>query len=88
MPGPPPWRTPAAESTGYGPDALVVSLGVDTFEKDPISQFKLKSDDYLRIGAAIAKLGKPTLFVMEGGYAVAEIGVNAVNVLTGFEGAA
>jgi acetoin utilization deacetylase AcuC-like enzyme len=73
---------------GYGPDALVVSLGVDTFEKDPISQFKLKSDDYLRIGAAIAKLGKPTLFVMEGGYAVAEIGVNAVNVLTGFEGAA
>jgi len=26
----------------------------------------------------------PSLFVMEGGYAVAEIGVNAVNVLTGF----
>jgi acetoin utilization deacetylase AcuC-like enzyme len=27
----------------------------------------------------------PTLFVLEGGYAVAEIGVNAVNVLMGFE---
>ena len=27
----------------------------------------------------------PTLFVMEGGYAVAEIGINTVNVLTGFE---
>jgi acetoin utilization deacetylase AcuC-like enzyme len=31
-------------------------------------------------------LGKPTLFVMEGGYAVREIGVNVANVLTGFEG--
>ncbi|HMA15469.1 MAG TPA: histone deacetylase family protein [Kiloniellaceae bacterium] len=70
----------------YGPEVIVVSLGVDTFEKDPISQFKLKSPDYLKIGETIAKLGKPTLFVMEGGYAVAEIGVNAVNVLLGFEG--
>ncbi|MPZ10657.1 MAG: histone deacetylase family protein [Kiloniellaceae bacterium] len=70
----------------YGPEVVVVSLGVDTFEKDPISQFKLKSDDYLRIGKTIAALGKPTLFVMEGGYAVAEIGINAVNVLQGFEG--
>ena len=38
-------------------------------------------------GARIAKLGLPTLFVMEGGYAVEQIGVNAVNVLQGFEGA-
>ena len=29
--------------------------------------------------------GLPTLFVMEGGYAVGEIGINVVNVLTGFE---
>lgn len=70
----------------YGPDLVVVSLGVDTFEKDPISQFKLVSADYPKIGACIAKLGRPTLFVMEGGYAVDEIGINAVGVLTGFEG--
>ena len=70
----------------YDPEVVVVSLGVDTFEKDPISQFKLKSPDYLEVGKTIAALGKPTLFVMEGGYAVAEIGVNAVNVLLGFEG--
>lgn len=71
----------------YAPDVVVVSLGVDTFEKDPISHFKLVSEDYPKIGARIAKLGLPTLFVMEGGYAVDEIGVNAVGVLTGFEGA-
>ena len=70
---------------GYRPDILIVSLGVDTFEKDPISQFKLKSDDYPKIGKRIAELGLPTLFVMEGGYAVDEIGVNAVGVLTGFD---
>jgi acetoin utilization deacetylase AcuC-like enzyme len=70
----------------YKPDVVVVSLGVDTFEKDPISRFKLKSEHYPMIGARIAKLGLPTLFVMEGGYAVEEIGVNAVGVLTGFEG--
>ena len=55
------------------------------FERDPISRFKLKSEDYLHMGEMIAGLARPTLFVMEGGYAVEEIGLNAVNVLTGFE---
>jgi acetoin utilization deacetylase AcuC-like enzyme len=70
--------------SGYGPDALVVSLGVDTFEKDPISFFKLKSPDFKRYGARLARLKLPTLFVMEGGYAIEAIGVNTVNVLEGF----
>ena len=69
----------------YAPDALVVSLGVDTFEHDPISFFKLASDDYRTVGSRLGELGLPTVFVMEGGYAVAEIGVNTVNVLQGFE---
>ena len=72
--------------TLYGPDALVISLGVDTFEHDPISFFKLTSDDFKRYGTTISNLGLPTLFVMEGGYAVEEIGINAVNVLQGYEG--
>jgi acetoin utilization deacetylase AcuC-like enzyme len=67
-------------------ETLVVSLGVDTFERDPISFFKLKSDDFTRMGETIATLGLPTLFVMEGGYAVAEVGINTVNVLAGFAG--
>jgi len=67
-------------------DALIVSLGVDTFENDPISFFKLKSADFLTVGADIATLRLPTQFIMEGGYDVDEIGVNAVNVLSGFEG--
>ena len=70
----------------WGPDAIVVSLGVDTYEHDPISEFKLTKTDYPRIGEALAALGRPTVFVMEGGYAVDDIGVNAVSVLTGFLG--
>ena len=66
-------------------EALVVSLGLDTFDGDPVAGFKLQSDDYLRVGADIAAAGLPTVFVFEGGYAVAEVGVNAVNVLAGFE---
>jgi acetoin utilization deacetylase AcuC-like enzyme len=68
----------------YFADALVVSLGVDTFERDPISFFKLTSDDFTRYGRAIGKRSLPTLFVMEGGYAVEEIGINTRNVLQGF----
>jgi acetoin utilization deacetylase AcuC-like enzyme len=68
----------------FKPDVLVVSLGVDTFKDDPISFFKLTSDDFTTYGAAIAMLKLPTLFVMEGGYAVEAIGVNTVNVLEGF----
>ncbi len=72
----------------FRPEALVVSLGLDTFEQDPISKFKLRHDDYLRMGETIAGARKPTLFVFEGGYAVDALGVNTVNVLTGFEQAA
>jgi acetoin utilization deacetylase AcuC-like enzyme len=71
----------------HGAQALVVSLGLDTFAGDPISKFKLQSDDFTRMGARIAKLGLPTVFVLEGGYAAAELGVNAVNVLDGFDSA-
>lgn len=76
-----------AQIAEYAPEALIISLGVDTFETDPISFFKLTSDDFTTYGADIAAVNLPTLFVMEGGYDIAEIGVNAVNVLQGFEGA-
>ena len=70
----------------FGAEVLVVSLGVDAFEKDPLSFFKLKSDDFLAIGKLIADLNVPTLFVMEGGYDIKELGINVVNVLQAFEG--
>lgn len=79
--------TALAAIQAFGADALVVSLGMDTFEGDPISGFTLKSDDYLRMGERLQKAGLPTAFIFEGGYAVEEVGINAVNVLQGFTAA-
>jgi len=83
------WRGALSLTLGriqnYRPEALVVSLGVDTFAGDPISFFKLQSADFLTYGRMIGACRIPTLFVFEGGYAVAEVGLNTVNVLSGFE---
>ena len=69
----------------YGADALVVSLGLDTFAGDPISTFKLQGDDFSRLGSRLQALGLPTAFILEGGYAAAELGDNAAAVIEGFE---
>ncbi len=76
-------QTALAAVRAFGADALVVPLGVDTWEGDPISRFRLRSDDYFAIGAALASLGRPTVCTLEGGYAAAQMGVNVVNVLEG-----
>lgn len=78
--------TACAALRRFGAEALVVSLGLDTFEGDPISRFHLRGDDFLHLGRHLARLGLPVVFVLEGGYAAAELGVNAVNVIDGFEG--
>jgi len=68
----------------FAPDVLLVSLGLDTFEADPISRFKLRTEDYLRLGEALAALRLPTLFVFEGGYNLEHLAENTCNVLEGF----
>lgn len=68
----------------YGAQALVVSLGVDTFAGDPISGFALQSEDYLRMGERVAQIGLPTVLVFEGGYAVEAVGLNVAHVLQAF----
>jgi acetoin utilization deacetylase AcuC-like enzyme len=82
------WREALAQALGgiaaCHAEALVVSLGADTFEGDPVAGLTLVSDDFLRIGEDIATAGLPTVFVFEGGYAVQALGVNVVNVLDGF----
>src|SRR5207302_10315681 len=64
----------------FGPDAVIVSLGVDTALEDPDS-FRLVADDYPCIGSAIGGLDRPTLVVQEGGYCLDVLGRNVVGVL-------
>jgi len=69
----------------FDPAYLLVSLGVDTYVDDPISDFKLSHSSYTVIGQVIADLRRPTLFVMEGGYHMETLGENVRAVLQGFE---
>lgn len=78
-------QTASAQIQNFAPDVLLVSLGVDIFVDDPISSFTLQAQDFSELGARLASPGLPTLFVMEGGYAVEALGKNVANVLAGFE---
>ena len=71
----------------FDPDApLVLSLGFDTFERDPISDLSLRTEDYQRVGAMIGEPGRPIIALQEGGYAIDAIGANAVGFLAGLRG--
>ena len=80
-------ETALARIRRFGAEALVLSLGVDAYREDPISFFRLDSDDFLDMGHRIGRLALPTVICFEGGYAIEQVGVNAVNVLEGLEGA-
>ncbi len=69
---------------GFAPDLLICSFGADTFDGDPICSFALETADYAPVARRIASLGKPTLIVMEGGYAVDALGVNVAQFLGAF----
>ena len=75
----------ALEAIGaWGAKFLVVSFGADTFAGDPISHVALTRSDFAVLGSAIAGYGLPTLVVMEGGYAVDELGRNVAAFLGPF----
>ncbi len=77
--------TALAAISDWGARCLIVSFGADTHSNDPISNFRLERPDYTQIAAAIAALALPTLVVMEGGYAVGDLGANVAAFLSGFE---
>ena len=67
----------------FGPSLLIVSLGLDTFITDPISDLALTADGFQRCGAAVAELGLPTVVLQEGGYDVDALGDNVRRWLVG-----
>lgn len=78
--------TCAEEIAAFKPDALVVSLGLDTFVTDPIADLAVTTEGFARSGALLAQLGLPTVVLQEGGYDVAALGRNVHAWLTGFAG--
>jgi acetoin utilization deacetylase AcuC-like enzyme len=72
-----------AAIAGFDPSMLIVSLGLDTFESDPIADLALTTDGFERCGARVRELGLPTVVLQEGGYNVAALGENARRWLIG-----
>jgi acetoin utilization deacetylase AcuC-like enzyme len=69
----------------FAPAYLLISLGVDTFGEDPLGDFAMTRAAYPHIGARLAQLNLPTVFLMEGGYAIDALGQNVAGVLASFE---
>jgi acetoin utilization deacetylase AcuC-like enzyme len=68
----------------FKPWAMVVALGFDTFDGDPISQFVLKTEEYTAMAQRIRLINVPTVIVQEGGYNTGALGWNAVAFLKPF----
>lgn len=68
----------------FSPDAIVIALGLDAFEKDPFGGLSVSTPGFALIGEAIAKLGRPAVIVQEGGYLCDELGDNLTSFLDGY----
>jgi acetoin utilization deacetylase AcuC-like enzyme len=71
----------------FAPTALVLALGLDASEHDPLAALKITTDGFRRIGEAIARFGLPTVMVQEGGYLSDILSANLTATLGGFEAA-
>ena len=67
----------------FGPNFLIVALGLDTAKGDPTGTWLLGAKDFEENGRMLAELGKPTLVIQEGGYRTRTLGINARHFFAG-----
>jgi acetoin utilization deacetylase AcuC-like enzyme len=84
-----PWLAAAdtalARIREFAPGALVIALGLDASESDPLQGLKITGAGFRAMARKIASLGLPTVLVQEGGYLSDDLGRNLVQFLAGFE---
>ncbi len=68
----------------FSPDALVIALGLDAFEGDPLRGLAITTAGFGRIGKRIGEIKLPTVIAQEGGYLSNELGENLSSFLEGF----
>ena len=76
-----------ARIRAFGADAVVVALGLDAYENDPLKGLAVTTPGFARIAAAIAAQGWPLLLVQEGGYLCDGLGDNLTSFLGGISDA-
>jgi acetoin utilization deacetylase AcuC-like enzyme len=68
----------------FAPTAVVVALGLDASESDPLQGLKVTGAGFHAMAGKIAGLRLPTVLVQEGGYLSDDLGRNLVLFLSGF----
>ena len=68
------------------PGALVIALGLDAHEADPLAGGAVTTAGFTRMANAISKLDLPTVIVQEGGYLTDDLENNLTAFLKGFGG--
>ncbi|MDA1097432.1 MAG: histone deacetylase family protein [Proteobacteria bacterium] len=77
--------TAIASIVEFAPDYLLVSLGLDAQENDPLGILSITTDGFARMGKAIGALGLPSVIIQEGGYLCDEMADNLLAFLSGFQ---
>ena len=76
-----------AAVAAVGPRALVVALGLDASQDDPLGALSVTRAGFEAAGTRIARLGLPTAIVQEGGYLCDALPDNLVAFLGAFDAA-
>lgn len=69
----------------FNPDVLIIALGLDASESDPLKGLSVTTNGFKQIGKAIADFDLPTVFVQEGGYLSDVLSDNLAAVLSSAE---
>ena len=73
--------TALARIRAFSPAALVIALGLDASEHDPLGVLKVTQEGFAQAAHAIAQLALPTVVVQEGGYLCPALPLNLIAFL-------
>lgn len=73
--------TALARIRAFSPVALVIALGLDASEHDPLGALKVTREGFTQAAHAIARLALPTVIVQEGGYLCPALPLNLIAFL-------
>lgn len=68
----------------FKPGLLAISLGIDTYKDDPLTDLRLEISSYAKIGRMINALSLPAFAILEGGYS-AKLGECIYEFLCGWD---
>jgi acetoin utilization deacetylase AcuC-like enzyme len=69
----------------FKPGALVLALGLDAHEADPLAGGAVTTQGFAEMARMIAQLGLPTVITQEGGYLTEHLSGNLTSFMDGFQ---